>query len=374
LKYEQLVYWTAISELLPWKIYQKNRLVIDILYTHKISFMDFFNLSAIEKKENFKLSDESVNLIENIVPQIPSVAFQIENLYKQGIEIITLNDKSYPRNFKNFLKKYSPMVLYIKGNKSLLNEKIIAIAGSRDVSNKGILFTQNIAKKCVENGFVVSSGYARGVDKIALNTVVQHGGKSIAVIPQGISTFKNQLKKLYTAIIEGKVLVMSTFSPDAPWAVGRAMKRNKYIYGLAEKVYVAEASSGGGTWSGAVNGLKAKQDIYVRYASQDEKCANNKLIALGAKPVDMNGSMLEDIDIVLQGEAELEARLPEILKTLEKQEMNSKQLIEYFGLNITPNLLTRKLKQISSINVTTRNRKLCFDAKKDEGYEQMSLL
>jgi len=372
---DQLVYWKAINELLTGRLYEKNCLVLEILCNQKMSLEDFFNLPAIDMKAIFKLSDTVIESIQGIIAQIPSLAFEVESLYKQGIEMIALNDQAYPGNIKKLLKKHAPMLLYVKGDKALLNEKIAAVVGSRDVSEKGILFTRNVTGKCVGNSFVISSGYARGVDKIALETALENDGKSIAVIPQGILTFKSDLKKLYARIIEGRVLVMSAFPPNAPWTVGRAMERNKYIYGLAERIYVAETGSNGGTWSGAVEGLKAKQDIFVRCAEQGEKCANNKLIALGAVPVDMNGETISNMNIPLEGEAQLEARLPEILKTLENTEMSTKQVIETFGLvNITSNLLAQKLKQMPSISVATKNQRLVFGIKKDGVYEQMSFM
>lgn len=371
---EQLTYWKSISELLKWKVYEKNSLILDILYKHKMGFEEFFNLSNLGKKELFGLSDESIEAVNGIYSKIPAVAFEIESLNKQGIDIITLNDPSYPTSLKNLLKKNAPTVLYTKGNKSLLNERIAAIVGSRDVSEKGFLFTQNIAKRCVQNNLVISSGYARGVDKVALDTALQHDGKSIAVIPQGILTFKSDLKKLYVPIIEGKVLVMSIFLPNAPWTVGRAMERNKYIYSVAESVYVAETGNSGGTWSGAIEGLKAKQDVYVRYAEPEEKCANNKLIALGARPVDMGGNLINAIDIPLEGEALLEDRLPQIIKILEEKAMDAKQMKEMFALDITPNLLVRRLKDIPVVNWTTKNKNLYFYVGRERGFEQISLL
>ena len=371
---EMLTYWKSISELLKWKYYEKNSLILDILYKQKMSFEEFFNLSNSDKKEIYGLSDESIKAVSDIYPMIPAVAFEIESLNKQGIDIITLNDPSYPASLKNLLKKHAPTILYSKGNKSLLNERIAAVVGSRDVSEKGFLFTKNITKRCVENNLVISSGYARGVDKVALETALQYNGKSIAVIPQGILTFKSDLKKLYVPIIEGKVLVMSIFPPDAPWTVGRAMERNKYIYSLAESVYVAEAGDRGGTWSGAIEGLKAKQDVYVRYAEPEEKCANNKLIALGARPVDMGGNLVNAIDIPLEGEALLEDRLPQIIKTLEEKPMDAKQMKEMFELDITPNLLVRRLKDIPVVNWTMKNKNIYFYVGREREFDQISFL
>jgi len=66
-----------------------------------------------------------------------------------------------------------------------------------------------------------------------------------------------------------------------------------YIYGLASEIYVAETDSKGGTWEGAMNGLKRQRKIYIRMPEPDEKNANQKLITLGAIPVNKDGVIIK---------------------------------------------------------------------------------
>ncbi len=69
------------------------------------------------------------------------------------------------------------------------------------------------------------------------------------------------------------------------------MARNGYIYGLAKEIYVAESDANGGTWEGALEGLKRHRAIYVRIPEQNEKNANLKLVEFGALPVTMSGEV-----------------------------------------------------------------------------------
>jgi len=109
----------------------------------------------------------------------------------------------------------------------------VAIVGSRNVSDKGAEFAKQLARKCASENKVVISGYARGVDRIALETAIENNGMGIVILPQGIMTFKSGFKKLYKYIIEGRILVVSTYPPKAGWSVGLAVGRNVYLYGLA---------------------------------------------------------------------------------------------------------------------------------------------
>jgi DNA processing protein len=140
---------------------------------------------------------------------------------------------------------------------------------------------------------VVVSGFAKGVDKQALDSALKYKGQSIIVLPQGIMTFGAGFKTYYRQIVDGDLLVLSTFHPKAPWKVELAMARNPIIYGLAREVYVAESNEKGGTWYGVVDGLKKGRKIYVRKPEENEKNANEKLIGMGAIPVDFTGKALE---------------------------------------------------------------------------------
>lgn len=81
------------------------------------------------------------------------------------IEEINYKDKLYPENLKRI--NDPPKKLYIIGNKEILNEKGIAIVGSRDCTKEGYenakIFAANIAKQ----GFTVISGMAKGIDAAA---------------------------------------------------------------------------------------------------------------------------------------------------------------------------------------------------------------
>lgn len=131
---------------------------------------------------------------------------------------------------------------------------------------------------------------------------LENSGQSIIVLPQGILTFASGFKKYYQNIVKGDVLVLSTFHAKLPWSVGLAMSRNRYIYGLANDIYVAESNSQGGTWEGVIDGLKKikkfkmeeYRKIYVRYANKNEKCANNLLIKQGAIGVNDELEIIKD--------------------------------------------------------------------------------
>lgn len=288
-------YWIAVAHLPKWSVERTNRFIIEIIHNNKISWADFFSLSQNEWKGLFDLTGKEINDLVNVKSDLPRIAFITEQLLNEGFEIIPIiNSNEYSRVLSENLKiKSAPPVLYIKGRKSLLQEDAVAIVGSRKASEKALAFTDQIARKCVRESKVVVSGFAKGIDQQALESSLKANGKSIIVLPQGILTFQSGFKRFYEQIVNGDVLVLSTFFPKAGWDVGLAMARNAYIYGLAKEIFVAESDSKGGTWQGALDGLKRGRSIFVRYPEAKEKNANLDLIELGARPVNMDGEIMD---------------------------------------------------------------------------------
>jgi predicted Rossmann fold nucleotide-binding protein DprA/Smf involved in DNA uptake len=200
--------------------------------------------------------------------------------------------------------------LYIKGNRQILQENSIAIVGSRNASQIALDFIDNIAKQASKEWKVVVSGFAKGVDKQALDSAIANKGQSIIVLPQGIMTFESGFRTYYKQIIDGDVLVLSVFHPKAGWGKELAMARNPIIYGLAKNIYVAEAKPSinkqgketkGGTWAGVIDGLHKIQKglreagtIFVRKPEPSEKNDNDLLIRKGAIAVDFSGNAIKN--------------------------------------------------------------------------------
>ena len=357
----EFAYWMALAHLPKMRNYRKNELIA-IMVEEKINIMDFFHLEKSHYKSIFSLSADEILLIEESKKELPNLSFIVEDLLEQGYEIIPITSKEYsPVMKKNMKMRYSPPLIYTKGNKQIMKEKSIAIVGSRKAAKISLEFTDNIAKAASKNFEVVVSGFAKGVDKQALDSAIKYKGQSIIVLPQGITTFRSGFKKYYKQIIEGDVLVLSTFHPNAPWSVQLAMARNPVIYGLARDIYVAESSDKGGTWSGVNDGLKKGRTIYVRIPGEKEKNANKKLIQKGAVPVDINGKPAEDysdqqlkIDVVSEQEIPFNELEPKIVKLLSTGNFSSKDIIKKLNLNLDKRKLTDFLKHNRKFKVINK--------------------
>lgn len=344
-------YWIALAHMPRWGYLKINNLIIKFYHENQISIEEFFNLSENDLKNNYALEPKEISDILNAKSELANNAFLAESLYSQGYELIPIISSDYSKTLKSNLKTaHAPTLLYIKGNKNIMQEKSLAVVGSRDASEISLKFTDNIAKLASKEYKVVVSGFAKGVDKQALDSAINYKGQSIIVLPQGIMTFNSGFKTYYKQIVDGDVLVLSTFFPKAPWKAELAMARNPIIYGLADEIYVAESSEKGGTWSGVIDGLRKGRVIYIRKPQLDEKNANNILISKGAVPVDFEGLKIEkqysDINaeqtnIVSEPESQTEDRIITLLK---HGEYSAKEIIDRLQLKWTEHQLRSYLK------------------------------
>lgn len=306
---KELTYWLTLTHIQGFTTKLVNSLIKIFHHDLKISIVDFFdeinenkdNKENKEYEENeerllklYKLNRAQIEALKENKKKLNSNSTLVERIINYGIEMIPIISTDYPVTLKQYLKYNSPPLLYIKGNKNLLKEDAIAIVGSREPSQESLNFVDCIVKKYVQEGRVIVSGYAKGIDKYALDCALKYNGKSIIVLPQGILSFleKNYNDKLYANI--ERILILSTFHPLTPWDVKLAMARNRIIYGLSEKIFIAQANEKGGTWAGAIEGLRIKNNIYIPRVSNDPKHPHNLLISKGAKSVDLNGNPINE--------------------------------------------------------------------------------
>jgi len=361
-------YWIAFAHLPKWRYSRLNELLYKIYNENILTLEDFFGLSESERTEKFILSEKETEDILKSKKELPNHAFLAENLSNQGFELIPVISSGYSETLKsNFKEGYSPVLFYVKGNNKILKEKSFAIVGSRNANEISIKFTDNIAKKASNELKVVVSGFAKGVDKQALDSAIKYKGQSIIVLPQGVLTFGSGYKEYYKQIVDGNVLVLSAYHPKTPWRAELAMARNSLIYGLADEIYVAESGETGGTWSGVIDGLRRGRKIFVRQQESNEKNANELLIQKGAVAVDMNGNEIKSLYEKIKSTEELPLIKDSLINLDEKiklhlngKSLSAKELKAKLNLDWTTNKLSSYLKKLPFIKYHKDKRSMRY--------------
>lgn len=239
-------------------------------------------------------SEEQAKRIKELSSRGGSIALEMDDLCRKGIEIVTLFDADYPPLLKRRLKKKTPPVLFYAGDITLAKKIGIAIVGSRDVDGAGMEFAQRIAEKAAKEKLVLFSGGAKGVDTISETAAINNGGAAVAYIADSLlARIKRQ--DAINSIMNRQLLLITDMKPDTGFSAARAMNRNKYIYSSAYGAFVVSSSyNKGGTWAGAIEALRnGWGKILVWNHSQYD--GNNKLIEKGAFPYELSQERLYDV-------------------------------------------------------------------------------
>ena len=197
---------------------------------------------------------------------------------------VSPSDPLYPAILRDVVPDTS---LYALGNLDLLGQRAVGICGSRDASPEAQGYAQRFGEEAANNGLVVVSGYARGVDREAHKGVLKAGGSTVAVLAEGINSFRLLKELRPLADLSRNLLVLSMFGPDSMWAVWRAMERNKLIVGLSVALFVVEARETGGTINAAMECVRQNKPLWaIAYSKGGAKReGNRKLLQASAIPL-----------------------------------------------------------------------------------------
>ncbi len=157
----------------------------------------------------------------------------------------------------------TPEELFIKG--TLLSDRppVVAIVGTRRPSAYGREVTQTLAGDLARKGVVVVSGLAMGVDTIAHTSALEAGGKTIAVLAQGLHTiYPASNKGLAERIVKNGALI-TEYDTGAEAMKHHFLARNRLVSGLADAVIVTEAADKSGTFSTVAHALEQNKEVFA---------------------------------------------------------------------------------------------------------------
>ncbi len=184
-----------------------------------------------------------------------------DNLLKS---CIVFGEALFPRELAEILD--CPLVIYYKGNISLLSETYnrIALVGTRRPSEYGRRVAQRFVIEAVELGLVTVSGMAYGIDSDIHNYTLDCNGKTIAVLGTGISKiYPSGNQYLAERIIDNNGLIISEYYAVDSYNKWVFPRRNRIIAGLAENTIVIEAGLKSGALVTAELALDYNRNVFV---------------------------------------------------------------------------------------------------------------
>ena len=273
-----------LANINPSKIIDK---ILNLDNNKDFNIKIFFELFQLTEKEKFKINEILKNKI---------LEKELSNIKKEGIKIIDIFDKEYPKLLKEIT--CPPLLLYARGDLNILNEFLFGIVGSRIPTIYGISMAEEFSYKLSSLGIVIVSGLARGIDTIAHKSAIK-GGKTVAVLGSGLLNIYPKENKKLTEEIINKGVILSEFPLEFPPLKENFPRRNRIISGLSKGVLVVEASLKSGALITARYALEQNREVFALPGKADSPLSKGThlLIKEGAKLVDSVEDILEEFNI-----------------------------------------------------------------------------
>ena len=324
--------WLSVTKGLGVSRRQKlmDNYQLDELYLHVEEWKEELVDLLDEEHYNRLLASRKEGLVDK----------EIEALDRIGGVALCWGSDRYPTALNDLPQP--PVVMYAQGDLSLLEERALAVVGTRNITRYGRDVTQNFVGDLVTNGFCIVSGLARGVDSVAHRTALSFDKPTIGVLPCGLDqVYPAENKELYDQM-RVRALLVSEYTMGTKVQQFTFVERNRIIAALALGVLVTEAGEKSGACLTVGHALEMGRDVFVVPGNIYSKASMgaNKLIK------DMQGAIvtsaydiLEEYNVAVEQEPVTQMQLDfvenQIVEALQEGDKHIEELIKLTGLSVS---------------------------------------
>ena len=210
-----------------------------------------------------------------------------------GATLICYGSSEYPKALYDLADP--PPLLWARGDISLLNKPSIGMVGARNASSLGGRTARMLASELSEQGHVIVSGLARGIDTSAHIASLEHG--TIAVLAGGVDVIYPSENAHLARDISLKGLLISEQPMGLAPQARHFPRRNRLISGLSIGLVVVEAAAKSGSLITARNALDQGREVLAVPGHPFDARASgcNMLIRDGATLVRSAADVLETL-------------------------------------------------------------------------------
>ncbi len=177
-------------------------------------------------------------------PVLYPIERELKLIETYGCRVLTLYDDTYPIPLRDI--DTPPLILYVRGELTQEDALSISLVGSRNAKDYGRKVSYRLSYQLAQRGFTVVSGFAQGIDTSAHRGALEAGGRTIAVMGNGLSFIYPATNRALVEKIEASGALISEFPIEVKPKPRNFPRRNRIISGLTLGTVVVEASSRSG--------------------------------------------------------------------------------------------------------------------------------
>lgn len=220
---------------------------------------------------------------------------ELELCKQEGVRIVRRSDPEYPGPLQEIHDP--PPLLYVRGEFRPEDQIAIALVGSRKSTPYGLRIAERLAGSLARVGLTVVSGLARGIDAAAHRGALRAGGRTIAVLANGLADVYPPEHADLAAEIAAHGAVISEMAMRQEPIAGLFPQRNRLISGLSLGVVVIEATPRSGSLSTARHAQEQGREVFAVPGPVDSLPSRgcHALIRDGARLVETVEDILEEL-------------------------------------------------------------------------------
>ena len=250
-----LKYWVWLTTLPGLTDSSKMLLMEHFSSPEDIYYADeeaLWQVDGLKKEQAALLGSKSLAAADRI----------LSDCARKDIFIITMADALYPDRLRNIYQP--PLLLYGKGAMPLFDEQAaVAVVGTRSCTPYGIKCAEKLGYELTQQGGMVVSGMAKGVDGAAMRGALRFGGFTCGVLGGGVDVvYPAENRRLYEDIAATGVL-LSEYPPQTLPEAWHFPVRNRIISGLSVAAVVVEAPVKSGALITAENAMEQGRDVFA---------------------------------------------------------------------------------------------------------------
>jgi DNA processing protein len=249
---------------------------------------------------------------------------EMEKLERCRVTVLTCKDNDYPRRLKEIFD--FPPVLYYKGTILPEDEWCLAVVGTRRATIYGKQVTQEMVADLVSSRITIVSGLAKGIDTVAHRTALEAGGRTLAVLANGLDTvYPPENESLARDIMEHGAII-SEYPLGAKPRAENFPRRNRILSGLSMGVLVTEADENSGAMITARDALEQNREVFAvpgSILSPASRGTNGIIQAGEAKLVTKHTDILQELNLTTVAR---QIEMSELLPATDTETLLIKQL------------------------------------------------
>jgi DNA processing protein len=213
---------------------------------------------------------------------------------RAGVAILFHGEEAYPAALREIPDP--PPVLYVRGSIEPTDALAIGIVGSRHATPYGLRCAERLAQGLARVGLTVISGLARGIDAAAHRGALKAGGRTLAVVANGLSrVYPPEHAALADEIAGGRGAILSEMPLGQVPIAQLFPQRNRIISGLSLGVIVVEATPRSGSLSTARHATEQNREVFAVPGPIDSLASRgcHRLLRDGA-------GLVESVDDILE--------------------------------------------------------------------------